>query len=109
MEEACADGNLDLVKECFGRLLLSSNDTIPLTARVMPGGIEVIQRSICIAAQRGYNNIFSFLLDQGAPTNAAVAGAVFQGNNVELCQALLNHGWKPRAGEVHNEFVEFYL
>jgi hypothetical protein len=109
MEEACADGNLELAKESFKSLLLSSNGTIPLTDRVMPGGAEVIQRSTCIAARHGHTAIFSFLLDQGAPINAIVAGAAFEGNNAELCQALLNHGWEPRAGDVPNRSVEFYL
>ncbi|CAM6001073.1 unnamed protein product [Sphagnum balticum] len=83
MEEACADGNLELVKESFKSLLLSSDGTIPLTDRVMPGGAEVIQRSTCVAARHGHTAIFSFLLDQGAPINAIVAGAAFEGNNAD--------------------------
>ncbi|KAF4624529.1 hypothetical protein G7Y89_g13641 [Cudoniella acicularis] len=102
MEEACAGGDFELVKESFASMLRSSDNTIPLTDRVMPGAIEVIQRSACLAARHGHTTIFSFLLDQGAPINASVAAAAFTGNNVELCQALLNHGWEPRAGEVHN-------
>lgn len=66
MEEACADGNLELVKESFKRLLLSSHGNIPLTDRVMPGGAEVIQKSTCIAARHGHTAIFTFLLDIGS-------------------------------------------
>ncbi len=108
MEEACANGNLELVKESFKSLLLSSDGTTPLTDRVMPGGAQVIQRSTCIAARHGHTAIFSFLLDQGTPINAIIVGAAFEGNNAELCQALLDHGWEPRAGEVPNRSVEFY-
>jgi hypothetical protein len=109
MEEACADGNLELVKESFKNLLLSSDDTIPLKQRIMPGASEVIHRSTCMAAQHAHTAVFSFLLDQGAPVNAIVAEAAFKGNKAELCQALLSHGWEPRAGHVPIESVLFYL
>jgi hypothetical protein len=109
MEEACAEGNLELVKESFKTLLLSSDCTIPLIDRVMPGSAEVLQRSTCIAAEHGHAAIFSFLLDHGAPINRDVAASAFLGNNVELCQALLRNGWKPRAEEIYLPFVEFYL
>ena len=107
MEEACADGNIELVKESFASVVRSSDLAIPLKERVMPGAMEVIQRSACLAARHGRTTIFSFLLDQGAPINASVAAAAFAGNNAELCQALLDHGWEARAGEVHNASVEF--
>jgi len=109
MEEACAEANLELVKESFKSLLLSSDGTIPLMDRVMPGSAEVLQRSTCIAARHGHTEIFSYLLDQGAPINRDVAAFVFLGNNVELCQALLRNGWEPRAEEVYLPSVEFYL
>jgi hypothetical protein len=69
----------------------------------------VLQRSTCIAAEHGHAAIFSFLLDHGAPINRDVAASAFLGNNVELCQALLRNGWKPRAEEIYLPFVEFYL
>jgi hypothetical protein len=109
MEEACADGTLELVKESFKSLLLSSDGTIPLMDRVMPGSAEVLQRSTCIAARHGHTAIFSFLLDQGAPVNRNIAASAFLGNNVELCQALLRNGWEPRAGELYVPSVQFYL
>jgi hypothetical protein len=109
MEEVCADGNLELVKESFKSLLLSSDSATPLMDRVMPGSAEVLQRSTCIAARHGHTAIFSFLLDQGAPINRNVAASAFLGNNVELCQALLRNGWEPPAEEVFLPSVEFYL
>jgi hypothetical protein len=109
MEEACAEGNLELVKESFKRLLLSSDGTIPLMDRVMPGSAEVLQRSTCIAARHGRTEIFSYLLDQGTPINREVAASAFLGNNVELCQALLSNGWEPRPDEIYIQSVGFYL
>jgi len=55
MEEACADGDLELAKESFKRLLLSSHGNIPLTDRVMPRGAEVIQHC---RATRPHSHIF---------------------------------------------------
>ena len=108
MEEACAAGHIERVKDSFRSMILSTDESLPLKDRIMPGGAAVIQRSICIAAQHGHTAIFSFLLDEGAPMNLLVAGAAFEGNNVELCQTLLDHGWEPRAGTVPNSSVEIY-
>lgn len=107
MEEACAEGDFEFVKESFASLICSSDKSIPLADRVMPGAMEVIQRSACLAARHGHTIIFSFLLNQGARIDVNVAAAAFAGNKTELCQALLDHGWEARAGEVHNSSVEF--
>ncbi|CZR54919.1 uncharacterized protein PAC_04804 [Phialocephala subalpina] len=105
MEEACAEGDFELVKESFASMLCSSDKTIPLTVRAMPGAMEVIRRSACLAAKHGHTSIFSFLLDQGAPIGANIAAAAFIGNKIELCQALLDHGWEARARKVHNSSI----
>ncbi|KAE8441021.1 hypothetical protein EG329_006085 [Mollisiaceae sp. DMI_Dod_QoI] len=105
MEEACADGDLELVKESFASVLLSSDQAISLAGKVMPGAMDVIQRSACLAARQGHTIVFSFLLDQGMPINKSVAAAAFAGNDTELCQALLDHGWEARAGNVHNASI----
>lgn len=93
MEEACANGDFELVEESFASVRLSSDAAIPLEARIMPGAMEVIQRSACIVAEHGHTAIFSFLLDKGTPIKTSVASAAFVGNKGELCQALLDHGW----------------
>jgi hypothetical protein len=107
MEEACADGKLELVKESFASLVVSTDKSIQLTYRLMPGALEVLRRSACIAARNGNTTIFSFLLDQGVPINATIAAAALAGNSTEIFQALLDHGWDPRAAGVNPSSVKF--
>ena len=100
MEEASANGDLDLVTESFASVILSSDRSIPLLNRILPGAKEVIERSACLAAKHGHISIFSFLLDQGAPFTANVLASAFCTNKVEFCQALTENGWLPQPGEV---------
>lgn len=94
------------MKESFASLVPSAGDSIELPQQMMPGAQEVLQRSACIAAEKGHTTIFSFLLDQVVPITVKVAAAAFVGNNTELLQALLEHGWEPRAGHSHHPSVE---
>ena len=95
MEEASAAGDLELVKESFASLLLSTEKHIPLPERVMPEAMEVIQRSASMAAEKCHIKIFSFLLDQGLPLTKSTVHSALGTDRVEFCQALAEHGWEP--------------
>ena len=98
MEEACTVNNLELVKQSFASLLLSSDETIPLEYRFVRGGFDVIRRSSSLAAELGHTAILSFLLDQGPQLTQCLSAAILAANNKQFCQALVDSRWQPRIG-----------
>jgi hypothetical protein len=97
MEKACADGNVELVEQCFNALLSSSDSTVPLTSRVSAAGAAAAHESTCAAAKHGHGTVFSFFLEKGVPVDPAIVKAVFAGNKPELCQTLAARSWLAAA------------
>ena len=106
MEEASAIGDLDSVRKSFATVVLSYDENIPFTDRILPGAKEVIERSACLAAEHGHVHVFSFLLDQGASITEAVVKHAFAANGVGFCQALVANGWDPHARKVPLRLVD---
>ena len=72
----------------------------------MPGAMEVIQRSACMAAENSQIKIFSFLLEREAPITRSTVDAAFGTDKVEFCEALKEHGWEPLPRKVPMRFVD---
>ena len=94
MEQACADGNLRAVKDCFEALFAyedKANDTVNIT--MLPCAPNLIGESLCLAATNGHVPIVEFLLEQGAPITRKLIQTVCHTERVKIFEAMLRHGW----------------